>query len=299
MTAIDQAQAHNLLLQSRKRQLLKRRILSESLGIIGWLLPDVMKRVLSRMSPKMGYLYFGEPEMIIQDYCEDISMYIDVRNNTERQMLTGKYDLAILNLIQKEVSDKMVCLDIGANVGALTLPLARQVGPQGQVLAFEPGLSFFERLKKNLQINPKLKGRVSLFQIGLSYEPGTLQWSEDPEFPGNAWLLGKSGIEVPVNRLDSVLEPLNLHRLDLIKIDVEGMEWEVFKGAEATLKKFHPKIIFESTLEFEIIRNQPVRKQALEFLESLNYKVQGIDSKGNLVAQTYPNLQPNSFANPA
>lgn len=286
------------LLELRQKQKRKKKIASEILGTAGLFFPFFLKRALAKSSSRWGYLFHKQPDFQISDYYRNLSVHINVKSNIEREMLTGKYDQELLKVIEKTVHPGMICLDIGANVGALTLPLAREVGPKGHVYAFEPGPVFSKRLKANLKLNPTLEKRVTVFPCGLSYEPGELFWNEDPEFPGNAWLLGEKGTKVSVKTLDSILLPLNLPRLDWIKVDVEGMESEVLKGARETLKRYHPQIVFESSIEFEAIRKRPVRKELFEELESLDYKILGIGHNGEFIPQTYPHLLANSVALP-
>src|SRR5205814_592940 len=117
-----------------------------------------------------------------------------------------------------------VCIDVGANVGALSLVIASLVESQGRVFAFEPGPELFVKLQDNLALNPDIRDRVMTYQCGLSDEDGELRWEEDALNRGNAFLSKTKGdIVVPVRQLDNIPE-LQAANVRFIKIDVEGME---------------------------------------------------------------------------
>lgn len=81
--------------------------------------------------------------------------------------LLGGFELRTLKLYRKLVRPGAVVLDVGANIGAHTLPLAALVGPSGTVIAFEPTKFAFEKLRRNLELNPELRQRVRSLQMAL------------------------------------------------------------------------------------------------------------------------------------
>ena len=76
----------------------------------------------------------------------------------------------------------------------------------------------------------------------------------------------KNSIEIQIRPLDKIFNFLSLDKVDIIKIDVEGMEFEVIKGAESIIKKFNPVLYFE--VNKKVSDNYSDIK---EFLSSLNY----------------------------
>jgi FkbM family methyltransferase len=136
--------------------------------------------------------------------------------------------------------------DIGANIGYFTARLARAVGAQGVVHAFEPEPSNFALLEGNLRRNGLRQ--VRLHAIALGAEPGRAELHTS-EFNGGMHRLYDSvccsgpALAVAVERLDDVLAGVEL---DLIKIDVEGYEPQVLAGARACLRASpHLKIVSE------------------------------------------------------
>jgi Met-10+ like-protein len=107
--------------------------------------------------------------------------------------LFGAWEGSTVRSYQKVIQPGMVVLDIGANVGAHTLPLAQLVGPAGQVYSFEPTLYAFEKLQKNLSLNRALASRVIAEQMMLTDCGGECEaeiyssW-EERDFTGNIWV---------------------------------------------------------------------------------------------------------------
>jgi FkbM family methyltransferase len=151
-----------------------------------------------------------------------------------------------LMLLERFLQPGMVFVDGGANTGVFTFTAARLVGPTGRVLAFEPGAACFDGLQRSLAINRF--AQVRLRHQALSDRAGTakLYHHLDQE---NSFSLGSGkGVafeEVATDTLDRVAEEENLPRVDFIKLDVEGAEELVLRGAESIIERWRPRILFE------------------------------------------------------
>lgn len=140
-----------------------------------------------------------------------------------------------------------VAIDIGANIGALTLALSEIVGPEGVVQAFEPQPENYELLKKNLAKRTNVIPNL----IALSDSPGTmvvpsLKSLHHNNYGGVELLSDKPDAtyrDVEVSTLDGIAHP---HNVAFIKIDVEGMEAKVLRGAEKTIKEDRPVLYVEN-----------------------------------------------------
>lgn len=141
-------------------------------------------------------------------------------------------------------------VDIGANVGWFTLLLARCVGPSGRVHAFEPEPGNHALLLHNLQANPAVAGdgRVQAHALALGEQPGQAQL-HTTAFNGGMHRLYDSvccegpAVTVPVARLDDLLPSGSVA---LVKIDVEGYEHPVLRGARALLATVpRPRVVSE------------------------------------------------------
>ena len=152
-----------------------------------------------------------------------------------------------------------VVYDIGANVGDYSLIWAKVYG--AQVLAFEPLLENSRELLRNQLLNRDR--RIRMITFGLS----DVDQLERVGYDGNMLAIDNTGAkktEVSFVRLDTIVKRLNLPKPDIIKIDVEGYEMKVLKGAVATIEAHYPKIIIET-------HSSDLRKQVQEFLEHLDY----------------------------
>lgn len=150
-------------------------------------------------------------------------------------------------------------LDIGANVGAHTLHLAKCVGPQGNVLAFEPTEFAFRKLVRNLEINPDLKSRVSPYNCFLAAEdkadvPAAIYSSwplrDAPQNSDEDFHAKHLGQAMPTKiaqarSIDSILTERGAPRVQLVKLDVDGFECEILRGAKMLLQESHPIFVME------------------------------------------------------
>lgn len=168
--------------------------------------------------------------------------------------LLGGFEPRTLKQYENLVKQGDVVLDIGANVGAHTLPFARLVGPNGRVIAFEPTQWAFEKLRRNLELNPQLADRVECNQALLVAErndslPGQIysSWPLEEEQGLHAEHKGRlmTTAGARVTTLDDAIAGKNLTRVDFVKIDVDGHEYAVIKGATDVLRRLRPRILME------------------------------------------------------
>jgi FkbM family methyltransferase len=168
--------------------------------------------------------------------------------------LFGAFERPTLNAYRKLVTHGDTVLDIGANVGAHTLHLARLVGDKGKVIAYEPTAYAVHKLRQNLALNPDLDAQVTVAQMMLTDSDDQIpepeiysSWPLDGEKDLHARHRGqfKSTEGSSASKLDSHLQSLNVNRIDFIKMDVDGFECHVLGGAMATLKNCQPAILME------------------------------------------------------
>ncbi len=223
---------------------------------------------------------------VFREYLGDISVNIDTRFKVERIMWTGIYEPPLIRLLQSQNTNGWTSFDVGANVGAITLALAKFSGPEGKIYSFEPGPPNLRRLRDNLNLNPELSKRVEMTAAGVGRTPGELYWAEEKGNPGNA-LLGKTGThEIKIITLDDFVRERNIPKLQFVKIDVEGMELEVMQGAAETLRRFRPMLYFETLPRYTETGAGATFADMRNFLvRELGYILHRIDSQGQLHPQ--------------
>jgi FkbM family methyltransferase len=143
---------------------------------------------------------------------------------------------------------------VGANIGAHTLPLARAVGPNGRVLAYEPTAFAYQKLLANMALNPDLAARITAAQAMLIGAPGELatpavysSWPLHAARDLHAEHLGRAMATDGARAvtLDDHLRELHVDRIDLVKIDVDGFECSVLRGAKDALRRSRPVVVME------------------------------------------------------
>ena len=156
------------------------------------------------------------------------------------------------------LTDDALVLDVGANFGVMTLAFAKAF-PKGRVIAFEPTHYALGRLRRNLELNPDLAVRVETVQSFVSDHAksnGDLvayaSWRVDGLTTGHEHPVHvgtpHSTEGVPSITLDEFVSSRNLDKLDLLKIDTDGHELKVLRGAHETIRKYRPLVIFEAGL---------------------------------------------------
>jgi len=186
-------------------------------------------------------------------------------------MLSGVYDSDVEYLLSRMLKPGDLCIDVGANVGALSLSMAKKVLPGGVVFAFEPGEKNYKRLCSNLMLNTELNQITRAVRAGVSNKKGVLYWNEDPKNVGNAHLLSEQGESISVDTLDHFALQYAIDHVDFIKIDVEGMELEVLQGSIQLISKYKPLIVFETNTVFESLRGISLREKIFTLLSSVDY----------------------------
>lgn len=170
----------------------------------------------------------------------------------------------LLHLRRKHFGDGVVAIDCGANIGVMTVEWARAMTGWGEVLAIEAQERTFYALAGNIALNNLFNAGAVHAAVGASC--GAMSIPQlDPRIPSNFgglelhpregnWV-GQPFDAMPAQTVRVIsLDALEPDRVDLIKIDVEGMEPEVLAGAEKTIARDHPMMIVECIRNGEALR---------------------------------------------
>lgn len=185
---------------------------------------------------------------------EGIAYDLDLAQGIDFAIYLGGFERSTARALARLTEPSSLVLDIGANIGAQTLRLAKLVGAEGRVLAFEPTDFAFRKLQRNLALNPQLASRVEAFHCFLTERddatvPGAI-YSSWPLVGGDNLHAKHLGHEMPTETararsIDGVLAAYPDRRVQLVKLDVDGFECQVLRGATALLRDVRPVFVME------------------------------------------------------
>jgi len=161
------------------------------------------------------------------------------------------------------------CFDIGAHIGYYSLRLSKWVGKSGRVFSYEPVPYTYSFLERNLRRNKA--ANVSVQQAAIGDRDGSVRMAaETGARLGWSTIADSGNLEVRCATVDSEIQRLGLERLDFIKIDVEGFELQALAGAESTIRRMRPKIMFEVN-RWALGEHNASPAMLEEFFKSRNY----------------------------
>jgi FkbM family methyltransferase len=190
--------------------------------------------------------------------------------------LYGSYEYVYASAFVAQIAPGSTVVDVGANIGEYTLLAAVATGQDGLVFSVEPNLGLHHRIIRNLDLNGFSNVRLMPVALGSSAGSGTLTVPiEGPALgtlrdtaAGN----GSDRLEVPIRRLDDVVGPPSRQRLSVVKVDVEGWELEVLRGAQETLAQAKPVVLYECGGEqFQTVDGRRLTP-SMAYLEALGYR---------------------------
>jgi FkbM family methyltransferase len=208
-------------------------------------LANLIRRMLNRAAPSQ----LAEVAVAAGDL-QGVRMLLDLQR--EKDYWLGTYEPELQAAIRDWVSPGTVAYDIGANIGYVSLLLARQVGSGGQVIAFEALPENLERLRSNLGLS-NLGGCVQAlpfavidgerpvhFLVGPSHGTGKVEGSA-----GRQDMAYRTDIEVPGISLDHFVYHLDNPPPRLVKMDIEGGEVLALPGMRRLLRESRPVVLLE------------------------------------------------------
>jgi FkbM family methyltransferase len=164
-------------------------------------------------------------------------------------VLTGQHELMVQEAMRRVLPTGGVMIDVGSNIGVLTLLGARLVGPSGRAVALDPARECVEAASINTQLNGY--DNVTVVHAAAAAQSGEVEVIVTGD---SLWsrlaLVGEHPYEsrrelVPAVALDDLVGQLGLDRVDLVKIDVEGGEMEVIAGMSKMLAELRPVVVCE------------------------------------------------------
>ena len=217
---------------------------------------DEVYHLLSDQKSKMTYLVVWLAGLLND---EDLSYLFESERENEISEVHTKYKDYILEGLDATCQDELhaglyqmrymslqrgdVVLDIGAYKGDTAVLFADLVGREGKVYSFEPVKANYDGLLRNVKLNG-LADIVVPINKGCSDKSGVLKAISAKSGAPWSFLSEDKGDEtVEVTTIDDFVESNNNNKVDFVKMDVEGMEYEVISGARKTIERFRPKIV--------------------------------------------------------
>jgi FkbM family methyltransferase len=205
----------------------------------------------------------------------------------DHELMLGGFEGAETRFVARVLRHGMTVLDIGAHHGLYTLLASKRVGRGGRVIAFEPSGRERQRLLRHLRVNRcanvtveevalgDCAGEVNLFVV-----EGRDDWCNSLRAP--AVTARTQIVRVEVRTLDEMLKRLGISSVDFIKLDVEGAELNLLRGACALLRsEWRPAIL----AEVQDIRTEPwgyAAREIIGYLKNARYRWFGITPDGSL-----------------
>ena len=174
-------------------------------------------------------------------------------------------------------------IDVGANIGCVTAAGSLAVGETGRVFSVEPHPQTFRHLQRTIAINQC--ANVTCLNIALGAEAGTVNFTDERRKDDNncVALNAESGIRVPCVTLASLVEEHSISRIAVMKIDVEGFELHVLRGAEAILHKVDS--IYIEVLEHTLQKFGSCSAEVFKLLQAHGFRCYYFkDDRSNVVA---------------
>ncbi len=193
--------------------------------------------------------------------------------NGRAAYFAGDTDRKITRLCERIVRPGDTVIDVGANIGIVTLMLAKLVGPQGRVFSYDPNPYVVQLLRQSIERNGL--ANVHLEQCAIGAEDGELVLQVPQGHSGRASLVrhsetnGSAKVQVQVRTL-SDLVPASVRKVRLLKIDVEGFEPQVLRGAFRIFQDSPPDVVI---VELNELQRQPSDHPSIQLLRGFGYEM--------------------------
>lgn len=164
-----------------------------------------------------------------------------------------------------------IIFDVGANLGQMTFLCSRIVGNNGMVYSFEPDIDNYNKLQHNFNLNPFKN--IQLISSALGAKSGKANMIVlDQNNTGMNYITMNNDGNLSVTTLDDFIEQNSITKLNALKIDTEGFEFEILIGAIKTIDRFHPTMLIEVD-DLNLKRNGSTPNEIFELLIQNEYSI--------------------------
>ncbi len=188
-----------------------------------------------------------------------------------------RFEAREIDALCREIVPGTFVIDIGANIGTFTRRFARALQGRGSVIAIEPEAVNFRSLVRKLQ-GSGYEQWVEPIQAVAAERSGTLRLQSNADNPGDH-KIADDGVEVKAVTVDELMAARGWPRVSLIKIDVQGAEERVIRGAAETIRRQHP-ILFVEFHDQELRAMGSSAQALLERLVAESYSIHQLSTAG-------------------
>lgn len=234
---------------------------------------EIFARLPEALAPTSG---------VTRCHARGLTWSIDLRDNLQRELLfLGEYDAPTLRVIRERLLPDDVIVDVGANIGAFSLPIARhlhRLGGRGRVISVEPGSESSALLWRHLSGNG-LTQLIDVERVAFGASVGRAQLRTNSNFSGED--LGTRSVfgdgeiveEVEVVRADESLRLRHgITAVDVVKIDVEGSEMSVLEGMSRWFEEHPPRMLLVEVIDVHLRRGGSSAGDLFQWLRSRGYR---------------------------
>lgn len=244
------------------------------------------------------YLRMKEP--VVMSWVDGFILRIYPGNEVFRSLFVrGIYDPNIVVVINSLLSKGSVFIDVGANMGYFSLLASSVVGKFGHIIAIEPSSRDYARLVDNVKIN-NLTNIISTYHIAISDVSGSAKLAVACEERSALNTLGSEfsfkGVDkvetenVKVVSIDELVSDINLTRVDVLKLDIEGSELKALQGARNVIEKFRPAIMLGVNVN-SLKACGTDHKEIQQILREIRYRAYKIVESPTFALELIPDLE--------
>jgi len=257
------------------------------------LIVKILDKIPRSMLLKFGYSKIGSKliktvrERQLQkayDVGYGVKMYLDITNPYTWDLIEGReHEDNVKKTFRNNINEGDTIIDVGANMGEFSLIAAEKVGRKGKVISIEPLKQAVSWLEKNYTLNGfsnyeilekavgKNKGTKTLYKRSESSKAGRL----DPDISNKK--LVNTG-EVIVDTIDDIISSRNINKVEILKIDVEGFEYEVLCGCKNSFKENKIKKIICEIHPWFLKKKGLDKNSIYAFLKENGFSISVLDS---------------------
>tara|TARA_B100000963_G_scaffold360457_1_gene391412 strand:- start:2132 stop:2959 length:828 start_codon:yes stop_codon:yes gene_type:complete len=249
---------------------------------------NILNKVYRYLKKRSKNLNIRNKESLIcvSNY-KDISILYKIKKIAfiEKKLINnGIHSKNILDIISTHIEPNSLLIDIGANIGTISLPIAKLYRSKNVIVhSFEASSTIFEDLNKNIKLNnlenihsynfavTSFNGKVDFYEVDENSDNKGLSSTLE-----NADILNPIKKEVSAIKIDNFVEQFS-ERVSVIKMDIQGSELDALKGSISLIQRDRPVIIFEHEDRYHK-DPETIKKELIEVFKSLSYEVYSINS---------------------